>query len=103
VDTKELVQWLSKLIQSNQLVKFYKHPIWRGLRATCLEEQHNECQMCKDNGLFEVATVGHHIQTVRKHPELALTKGNILCVCSECHYQIHHTIKYKKQLNVERW
>ena len=103
MDTKELVQWLSKLIQSNQLVKFYKHLVWRELRATCLEEQHNECQMCKINGLYEEATVGHHIQYVREHPELALTKSNIMCLCKECHYQIHHSIKYKKQLNEEKW
>jgi len=103
LDIKELVEWINKLIHNNELIKFYKHPLWRGLRSDVLEKQNNECQICKANGLVETATVGHHIQTVRQHPELALTKSNILCVCGECHYQIHHTIKYKKQLNEEKW
>ncbi|MBU3153492.1 HNH endonuclease [Clostridium estertheticum] len=102
MDTKELVQWIGRLIHDNTIVKFYKHSLWRHLRQDCLDEQHNECQICKSKGLVETATVGHHMKTVRKHPELALTKSNILCVCAECHYQIHHPLK-KKPLNIERW
>lgn len=77
--------------------------IWRSLRAEVLVEQHNECQLCKANGLVEVAVTVHHMKYVRHHPELALTKDNLMCVCKECHYQIHHHLIVKKQLNIERW
>ena len=103
MDTKELVQWISKLIQSNKIVAFYKSVVWRSLRAEVLREQHSECQMCKSNGLYEEATTVHHIKYVRNHPEIALTKSNCMSLCKECHYQIHHTILYKKQLNEEKW
>lgn len=103
MEVKELVQWIRTLIHSNKIVKFYKSTQWRHLRQEVLDEQHNECQICKGNGIFEPATMVHHIKYVRVHPELALTKDNLMSLCKECHYQIHHTIKYKKQLNKEKW
>ncbi|WP_258880069.1 HNH endonuclease [Clostridium estertheticum] len=77
--------------------------IWRVPRADRLEEQHNECQMCKDRGLVEPATMVHHIKLLRYHPELALEKDNLMSLCGECHWLIHHPITIKKQLNEERW
>jgi 5-methylcytosine-specific restriction enzyme A len=99
----ELVQWITMLYRHNKIVVFYKSAPWRHLRAEVLNEQHNECQMCKNNGLFEPATMVHHIKYVRQHPQLALTKSNLMALCDECHYQIHHTVKYKEQLNEEKW
>jgi len=103
MSTEELVQWIRTLIHSNSIVKFYKGNLWRHLRQEVLDEQHGECQICKGKGLVETATMVHHIRHVRQHPELALTKENLMSLCNECHYQIHHTIKYKKQLNKEKW
>lgn len=103
MNVKELVQWITTLIRRDKIVVFYKSAAWRHLRTETLEEQHNECQMCKANGSFEVATMVHHIKYVREYPQLALTKSNLMALCDECHYQIHHTIKYKKQLNDEKW
>jgi len=77
--------------------------IWRVPRAEVLHDQHNECQLCKGNGLVETATTVHHIKHLRQHPELALTKSNLMAVCKECHYKIHHNLIVKQQLNVERW
>jgi 5-methylcytosine-specific restriction protein A len=99
----ELAQWITTLIQRNKIVVFYKSAAWRHLRAETLLEQHNECQMCKDNGVYEEATMVHHIKYVREHPQLALTKSNLMALCDECHYQIHHTLVHKKQLNEEKW
>ena len=103
MDTKELVQWIRILYLHNNIKAFYMNVVWRKLRAIVLHEQHNECQMCKDNGLVEVAVTVHHIKYVKYHPELALTKDNLMCVCKECHYKIHHHLIIKKQLNVEKW
>lgn len=104
MESNELVQWITKLIYSHNIVVFYKSAIWRELRAEVLEEeQRNGCHIHRGMGEYEEATTVHHIKHVRKHPELALTKNNLMCVCKECHYQIHHTIKYKEQLNEEKW
>jgi 5-methylcytosine-specific restriction protein A len=103
MNDSELVQWITTLIQRNKIVVFYKSAAWRHLRAETLAEQHGECQMCKDNGVYEEATMVHHIKYVREHPQLALTKSNLMALCDECHYQIHHTVKYKEQLNEEKW
>lgn len=99
----ELAIWIKDLIKHNNIKAFYNSAQWEHLRQEVLDEQHHECQHCKDKGLYTEAETVHHIETVRKHPELALTKSNLMAVCGECHYLIHHTKEFKKQLNVERW
>ena len=103
METKDLVQWIATLIQQHKIIVFYKSVQWRHIRAEVLSEQHGECQSCKAKGLYEPATMVHHKEYVMKHPDLALTKSNLIALCNECHYQIHHAIKYKIQLNTEKW
>nr|WP_236900493.1 hypothetical protein [Clostridium estertheticum] len=45
----------------------------------------------------------HHIKYLKYHPELAIEKDNLMALCSECHWLVHHHIVVKKQLNEERW
>jgi len=103
MDNEDLVRWIRKLISVNKIVLFYKNKHWKHLRAEVLSDQRGECKMCKDKGLFEPATMVHHIKYVRERPELALTKSNLMALCSNCHYLIHHTIEQKKQINEEKW
>jgi len=103
MDEATLAIWINKLICHHNIKAFYESPTWRALRAETLNDQHNECQICKGKGMAEAATMVHHLKYVRDYPELALTKNNLIALCSNCHYLIHHTIKYKKQLNAERW
>ena len=97
----ELTVWIRKLVSQNDIHAFYICKAWLHLRAEVLNEQHNECQLCKAKGLFAPATTVHHEKTVRKYPWLALTKGNLIAVCDDCHYKIHHNNKPK--WNDERW
>ena len=103
MDENELTLWINNLTKANRIVLFYKNKRWKHLRREVLSDQHGECQMCKDKGLFEPATMVHHIKYVKDHPELALTKSNLMALCDECHYLEHHTIEQKKQLNEEKW
>lgn len=103
MDTKELVIWINKLIRYKNIKAFYKNSKWLELRAEVLDDERDECQICKVNGGYSEAVTVHHIKYVREHPELALTRSNLMSVCKECHYEIHHTIAYKEQLNEERW
>lgn len=85
-----------------------------GLKNEVLREQHYECQECLKLGKVTKADTVHHVQFVRKYPELALSKyytykgvqhRNLIAVCKECHNKLHpekHGPK-KKALNEERW
>lgn len=97
----ELTLWIQKLIAEDNIHAFYVCHAWLHLRADVLKEQHNECQLCKAKGLFIPATTVHHVKTVRQSPWMALTKSNLLCLCEDCHYAIHHNNKPK--WNDERW
>lgn len=96
-----LSNWLKSLIKTNNLHAFYTCPQWLRLRSEVLKEQNNECQVCKANKQYSKADIVHHIKYVRHRPELALTKDNLMCVCSACHNEIH---KAKHEyINNERW
>lgn len=98
---------LVKLIQNNNVHLFYKSTIWRHLRGEVLKEQHYECQVCKQRGVYTKAVVVHHIKHIKEHPELALTKSNLMSVCSACHNELHpekaFKFKFKEPINEERW
>lgn len=98
MNTIELVQWINKLIDTDRLWKFYKSIEFRHLKEEVLREQHYECQECKKKGKITKANTVHHVQFVRKHPELALSKyytykekqyKNLIAVCPACHNRIH--------------
>ena len=97
----ELTVWIRELIARDDLHAFYSCKAWLHLRADVLREQHYECQACKAKGLYIPATTVHHVRTVRSAPWLALTKENLLCLCDDCHYEVHHG-KAQKWRD-ERW
>lgn len=103
MNISELVQWINSLIKHNNIHAFYVNGIWLKVRDEVLNEQHHECQICKAKGIYSEAVTVHHIKYLRQHPELALTKSNLMAVCKDCHYNIHHKYKPKPQLNIERW
>lgn len=110
----ELVSWMQSLIAEDKLYKFYKSKQWLKLKEEILTESHNECEWCKENGKINKATTVHHVQYVKTHPELALSRTytykdkeykNLVPLCHDCHDKAHERMKYKKQeqFNEERW
>lgn len=111
----ELVQWLQRLIASNNLHEFYTSSIWLRLRAEVLAEYKYECQHCKARGFYKKADTVHHVQYLKKHPELALCKVyeyegkvyiNLLPLCHDCHEKVHDYRQKKTAavpLTPERW
>ena len=125
---QNLEQYIKDLIQKDELWKFYKSPEWIRLKNEVLEENHYECAECRKAGIitrYDIAEDGsrrllstvHHVQFVRKHPALALSrtyeyKGkmyqNLIPVCKACHNKLHpekHKQKNKSEgfQNKERW
>lgn len=96
-----LKRWIPQLIRTGQIKKFYICKPWRHLREEVLEDHNHECQMCKRAGSFSPATCVHHVEELRVKPERALDKTNLVALCDECHYKIHHT--RAGRWNDERW
>lgn len=95
---RELEVWIQELIEKDELWRFYKSKEFRHLKEEVLKEQHYECQICKEQGHITKADTVHHIQYVRKHPELALSKTylymgkehrNLIAICKSCHNKVH--------------
>lgn len=115
-----LEAYIRGLIDEDKLVKFYKSQGWRLLREDVLREHHYECQECLKKGKYTQATIVHHVQEVRKRPDLAMSKtyvdgkGNVhkqlVPLCHLCHEEIHDKLGgYVKEhtkpkfSNTERW
>lgn len=79
-----------------------------------MKEHHHECKWCKDKGTISEAVTVHHVQYVKKHPELALSKfytykgkaySNLIPLCHDCHDRVHKRMKYKEKKIIcdEKW
>lgn len=116
-----LATYIRDLIQEDKLYKFYKSNDWIALRDEVLRENHYECAHCLANGIYQRAVMVHHVNEVRKHPALALTKEiidpitgekkkNLVPLCFKCHEMEHDRFgDYKREkdsekfTNDERW
>ena len=78
---------------------FYSTWAWRAFRQRALERDLFECQICAQEGRFELdsegrphpvrATMVHHIVPVREAPERALDMDNLMSLCNACHERMH--------------
>lgn len=79
-----------KLIEANDLIKFYSSGKWKKLRLKALKRDCYECQMCKEKGKVTTDNLlVHHMKEVRDRPDLALVLENLMTVCFGCHEVIH--------------
>lgn len=118
--TETFLSWLRQLIQAGDIHPFYVTSEWRALSAAVLREDRRECQICKANGKYRAAVMVHHVNHVKRHPELALSRfytdhtgqqqRNLISVCRGCHETVCHPERLRKQfrkpsgfINEERW
>lgn len=125
-----VAKYIEDLIEKDELWRFYKTPEWKKLKQQVLIDNHYECRICRNRGVITrydegqdgsrtlLSTV-HHINEVRKRPDLALTRyytdhegvsrENLIPICKNCHNDIHHRTfhgAWKKKAgfaNDERW
>lgn len=114
----ELAVWIRTLIAEGNIYKFYKSKEWMELRDAVLKDNHYECAHCLERGKYTRATMVHHVNEVRKRPDMALTReykdkdggtrNNLVPLCFACHEAEHDRLAgYRKQgerfTNKERW
>lgn len=114
----QLEVWITQLIKDNKLSKFYKWSEWRELAEEIKKENNYECQLCKERHIHSKARSVHHVQWVRKHPRLAMSRTyeyqgktykNLIPLCEACHNEQHpdkrvrNEYKKNKFFNEERW
>lgn len=87
------------MVQKNDLKPFYNHWEWRKLSHEIMEENHNECWLCKQKGRVSRAVLTHHVNPLKNRPDLAYSrtytddKGRLqkqlIPLCWLCHERIH--------------
>lgn len=112
-----LTTYIRDLIERDRVEEFYQTQEWKELRREVLEDHHYECQDCLVLGRYTRADCVHHVNEVRKRPDLALSKyytdkdgqkrKNLRPLCNTCHNIEHDKLgkwKYRdKYTNEERW
>ena len=103
--TGETLRQLKQLIADHNVHEFYVSSEWRHLRTEVLDEQ-KECQEHKRKGNYARANHVHHVNYLRNHPELALSKWyldskgnlqrNLIVVCKDCHETVCHPERLRK-------
>lgn len=118
--TENFLRWLIGLIQAGDIHPFYVTPQWRALSADVLRDDRRECQLCKGRGKYRRADLVHHVNHVKRRPELALSRffeddsgkqqRNLISVCRGCHETVCHPERMRKAghrptgfVNEERW
>lgn len=108
--------WIRQLIREDKIYLFYKTDDWLELRDDVMRDAHYECQHCLKNGIYKRAEMVHHINEVRKRPDLALTREfidaitnekiiNLVALCNSCHEKEHPDRfgNYRLQRGIERF
>ena len=69
--------------------KFYSISRWKTMSQE-LRKEHEICQLCGKNKSTEVHHIFpfmHQFEDIRE--EVFLDKDNLICLCSDCHHQVH--------------
>lgn len=120
MDRHDLGVYIRQLIAEDKLYRFYKSREWLQLRDEVLRDNHYECQHCLRRGKYTRAVMVHHVNEVRKRPDMALSKTyidiegreqkNLVPLCFACHETEHDRFEKirsdqgkEKFTNKERW
>lgn len=68
---------------------FYSLTIWKSMSYE-LRKEHEICQLCgkqKSTEVHHIFPFMHQFEDIRE--EVFLDKDNLICLCSDCHHQVH--------------
>lgn len=116
MESTQLKQWIEKLVENGEIEKFYHSAEWIRLSQKVRKMDNYECQRCKKKGKYAAVSSVHHVNEVKKCPELALSiyytdkdgkkRRNLISLCETCHNEVHEKFKSRKEAgytNEERW
>lgn len=69
--------------------KFYSISRWKTMSQE-LRKEHEICQLCgkrKSEEVHHIFPFMHQFEDIRE--EIFLDKDNLICLCSDCHHQVH--------------
>ena len=68
---------------------YYSLSVWKSMSQE-LRKEHEICQLCgkrKSEEVHHIFPFMHQFEDVRE--EVFLDKDNLICLCSDCHHQVH--------------
>lgn len=68
---------------------YYSLNVWKTMSQE-LRKEHEICQLCgkrKSEEVHHIFPFMHQFEDVRE--EVFLDKDNLICLCSDCHHQVH--------------
>lgn len=68
---------------------YYSTSVWKSMSYQ-MRKEHEICQLCNKNKSTEVHHIFpfmHQFEDVRE--EVFLDKDNLICLCNDCHHQVH--------------
>lgn len=68
---------------------YYSLSVWKSISQR-LRKEHEICQLCgkrKSTEVHHIFPFMHQFEDVRE--EVFLDKDNLICLCSDCHHQVH--------------
>lgn len=105
-----------EMVRKNDMRKFYNSWDWRKLSHAVIAENHNECYLCQRRGRVTPATITHHVNELKKRPDLAYSRTytdehgkvqkQLMPLCWQCHEEIHERGQFAflaHYTNEERW
>ena len=79
--------------------RFYTTRAWKKCRAAFLQDRGGLCEKCLAKGLIVPAVHVHHKVHLTPEnlsdPNVALSWGNLMALCEECHQEEHRTKRWR--------
>lgn len=86
--------------------KYYSISRWKSMSQE-LRKEHEICQLCgkrKSEEVHHIFPFMHQFEDIRE--EVFLDKDNLICLCSDCHHQVHAknygTLGIQERMKIER-
>ena len=70
-------------------------------RRAMFHEQNGCCSLCHKPMAIDKSQM-HHVMPLERFPELGVVRGNLMLLCADCHFDIHHNPFLDSRLMIER-
>ena len=87
------------MVAKNDTRPFYNEGEWRKLSKDIIRKGNGECYLCRQQGKVSTAVLTHHVNELKKRPDLAysrtyvdekgMVRPQLIPLCHDCHEAIH--------------